>query len=306
MPDAGFHSFENLDDILFSVTFSVPVTLSGSGAAFLKVLVGNDEADAPLLEGSGTDVLMFSYGVGQGHLDDNGVSVPAGSLRYSAGTTLKGPYGQDAVLTHGAYGPFAGHLVNTPPPMPEITDIRIVSDVPDAGFYGAGTGADRIEFEVTFSAAVTFEATGGFIRLKLLVGETERVASAFAGSGTSKLLFGYNVLASDEDTDGVSVPAGSLALTGDGTLKGAVRPGRGADPRRVRVSATPREHPAAPGALHRHRGRVVAGQRRLLRDRGHHRAPRDIQRAGDHGRQRARHAPGRCAQAPGRRRREIR
>ena len=40
VPDAGFHSFENRDKIVFSVTFSAPVILSGSGAASLKVLVG--------------------------------------------------------------------------------------------------------------------------------------------------------------------------------------------------------------------------------------------------------------------------
>ena len=63
--------------------------------------------------------------------------------------TLKGAYGQDADLTHGAYA-FPQHLVNTLPPPPQITDIRIVSEVPDAGFYGQGTGQtpDRIRGDV--------------------------------------------------------------------------------------------------------------------------------------------------------------
>ena len=408
VPDAGFHSFENLDDILFSVTFSVPVTLSGSGTAFLKVLVGNDEADAPLLEGSGTDVLMFSYGVGQGHLDDNGVSVPAGSLRYSAGTTLKGPYGQDAVLTHGAYGPFAGHLVNTPPPVPHITDIEIVSPVPDAGFHSSAL-FDPVEFRVTFSDAVTvtgsghqarlivrvgdddlsasyfggsgtteltFElnydpqhtdadgvsvpagsltlssgttlrdaygqdamlthgayafpqhlvntpppaphftgievasspGSGGFyatgdtielhvifsgpvtaagsapgtppdVALELRVGSAERSAEYLLGSGTSKLRFLYTVQASDEDRDGVSVPANALSLGTGMTLKDRFGQDVESDARGVRpLRPPPREQRAAAAGDHRHRRRVAAAGRRLLCDRGHHRAPRDVQR----------------------------
>ena len=36
------------------------------------------------------------------------------------------------------------------------------------------------------------------------------------------------------DADGVSVPAGSLTLTGGHDPQGPLRPGRGADPRRLR------------------------------------------------------------------------
>ena len=57
------------------------------------------------------------------------MSVPAGSLTLSGGTTVKGPYGQDAVLTHGAYGPFRHSLVNfdgTPPSPP--TNLVVTAD----------------------------------------------------------------------------------------------------------------------------------------------------------------------------------
>ena len=36
------------------------------------------------------------------------MSVPAGVLTVDANATLKDEYGRDAVLTHGAFGPFAG------------------------------------------------------------------------------------------------------------------------------------------------------------------------------------------------------
>ena len=56
-----------------------------------------------------------------GDQDRDGVSVPANGLSLGTGMTLKGPYGQDADLTHGAYGPFRHARVNfeaAPPSAP--------------------------------------------------------------------------------------------------------------------------------------------------------------------------------------------
>ena len=86
------------------------------------------------------------------HTDPDGVSVPADSLSPGTGP-LKGPFGQDAVLTHGAYA-FPQHFVNTLPPPPQITNIEVASDVPDHGFHSSALG-DVVEFRVTFSEAVT-------------------------------------------------------------------------------------------------------------------------------------------------------
>ena len=218
VPDAGFHSSALNDPVEFRVTFSDAVTVTGQEALF-TVRVGGDDVDAAYSQGSGTTQLMFTLIYGAQHTDADGVSVPAGSLTLIGGTTLRDAYGRDVTLTHGAYA-FPQHLINTPPPPPQITDIRIVSDVPDAGFYGPGTGGRSIEFEVTFSAPVTYAATSGDFGLKVLVGDAEQIASPILGFGTNKLIFLYTVVASDEDTDGVSIPAGSLVLTGDGTLKG--------------------------------------------------------------------------------------
>ena len=228
VPDAGFYGQGTGElQIEFEVTFSAPVTYAAtSGELGLKVLVGETEQVAGPLAGDGTSKLLFGYNVKSSDEDTDGVSVPAGSLVLTGDGTLRDAYGRDAVLTHGAYA-FPQHLVNGLPPPPQITNIEVSTQVPDAGFYGQGTGELQIEFEVTFSAPVTYAATSGELGLKVLVGETEQVAGPLAGDGTSKLLFGYNVKSSDEDTDGVSIPAGSLVLTGDGTLKDAY--GRDAD-----------------------------------------------------------------------------
>ena len=46
----------------------------------------------------------------------------------------------------------------------------------------------------------------------LKVGDRNRPASYLDGTGTTELLFGYEVVDGDEDTDGVSIEANSLSL----------------------------------------------------------------------------------------------
>ena len=214
VPDRGY--FETGDLVLIEAEFTAPVFLGGSGGAVhLKLLVGESELSVDLSFGSGTATPQFLYTVGAGHEDGDGVSVPAGVLTLDANATLKDEYGRDAVLTHGAFGPFAGSLVNAPPPPPYITGIDIGSDLPDRGYYETG---DNIDVQVTFSRAVTSSGSTGFVFLKLLVGGTEREVNLY-DVRQKTLTFSYTVQADDEDHDGVEVPANALTLTGTQTLK---------------------------------------------------------------------------------------
>ena len=214
------------DTIELHVIFSGPVTAAGSAPGTppdvaLKLRVGSAERSAEYLLGSGTNKLRFLYTVQAGDEDRDGVSVPANALSLGTGMTLKDRFGQDVVSTHGAYGPFARHLVNSAPPPRGITGIDVVSPLPDAGFYATG---DTIELHVTFSGAVTAAGnapgTPPDVALKLRVGNAERSAEYLLGSGTSKLRFLYTVQAGDEDRDGVSGPANALSLGTGMTLKG--------------------------------------------------------------------------------------
>ena len=54
----------------------------------------------------------------------------------------------------------------------------------------------------------------------LKVGDRNRPAGYLEGTGTTELVFGYEVVNGDEDTDGVSIEANSLSLNG-GTIKDA-------------------------------------------------------------------------------------
>ena len=305
VPDAGFHSTALGDPVNFRVTFSEAVTVSGHQALF-TVRVGDDDVDAAYLQGSGTTQLTFSLSYGNQHTDPDGVSVPTGSLTLSSGTTLRDAYGRDVTLTHGAYA-FPQHLVNTPPPPAHFTGIEVDSSPGSGGFYATG---DTIELHVIFSGPVTAAGsapgTPPDVALKLRVGGAERSAEYLLGSGTSKLRFLYTVQAGDEDRDGIGVPANALSLGTGMTLKDqydqdvvSTHGARGFPQHLVNSAPPPRGITGIdvvsplPDA-----GFYATG--------GHHRAACNVQRAGDHGRQRARHAPGRRAQAAGRQCREIR
>ena len=73
---------------------------------------------------------------------------------------------------------------------------------------------DDIRIDVLFDKEVTVDTSGGSPTIELDVGGTRKAATYETGSGTAKLEFKYTVKPTDEDTDGVSVPANTLKLNG--------------------------------------------------------------------------------------------
>ena len=95
---------------------------------------------------------------------------------------------------------------------PAVTSLAIVSNPGSDQTYAAGDG---IEVRVQFNETVEVEGTP---RLRLRVGSRTRTAGYLRGTGTAALVFGYEVAGGDEDTDGVSIEAGRIALN-RGTIK---------------------------------------------------------------------------------------
>ena len=98
---------------------------------------------------------------------------------------------------------------------PEVSSLAITSNPGSDRTYAAG---DEIQVTVTFSETVEVEGTP---RLRLRVGIRNRTAGYLRGTGTAALVFGYEVADGDEDSDGVSVNAGRIALNG-GTIQDEV------------------------------------------------------------------------------------
>ena len=95
---------------------------------------------------------------------------------------------------------------------PEVESMGITSNPGSDQTYAA---EDEIEVTVTFSETVEVEETP---QLRLRVGNRTRTAGYDSGTGTAALVFGYEVADGDEDTDGVSIEAGRIALNG-GTIE---------------------------------------------------------------------------------------
>ena len=92
-----------------------------------------------------------------------------------------------------------------------------VSKVSADGTYNLG---DTISLRVVFDVAVTVTGTP---QLALNIGSRMRQADYVSGSGTATLVFSYEVVAGDEDTDGIGVPEDALTLNG-GTISAGGTP----------------------------------------------------------------------------------
>ena len=91
---------------------------------------------------------------------------------------------------------------------PVVSTVAITSNPgPDATY----AVEDEIEVTVRFSETVEVEGTP---RLTLKVGSRNRTASYRGSTDTDTLTFVYEVADGDEDTDGVSIDAGRIALNG--------------------------------------------------------------------------------------------
>ena len=94
---------------------------------------------------------------------------------------------------------------------PEVSSLAITSNPGGDQIYAA---ADEIEVTVRFSETVEVEGTP---QLRLRVGSRNRTAGYLRGTDTAALVFAYEVVDGDEDTDGVSIEAGTIDRNG-GTI----------------------------------------------------------------------------------------
>ena len=190
------------EKIQFTVEFSLPVTVVGTPTLEFNIDTPAPQNEfASYLSGSGTKELVFSYTVQEVDDDSNGIEWGANSLRVVDGVDeINGVYnGLDAILDHTALNQLPDHLITQ---NPRVVSQEVTSDPThgtDSDTYGAG---DMITFEAVFNQAVT---VGGSPRLRFNIdsGTGYEYTDYVSGSGTTRLIFSYTVLADDADTDGI-------------------------------------------------------------------------------------------------------
>ena len=189
------------EHIEFTVEFSLPVTVFGDPQLEFNVTTpGPQNEFASYVRGSGTTELVFSYTVGAGDDDDDGIYWSSNSLRLDSDDVISSVYNSlEPVLDHTALNRISGHRIDQ---NPRAVSQQVTSNPThgaNSDTYGAG---DAITFEVVFNQAVT--VTGGpRLRFNIGSGSGAEYASYVSGSGTDTLVFSYTVLAADADTDGI-------------------------------------------------------------------------------------------------------
>ncbi len=100
--------------------------------------------------------------------------------------------------------------------------VQSVAVSSDAGTDSTYAESDAITATVTFGSPVTVDTTGGTPYVTIAVGSNRRNAVYSSIDATNRILtFSYTVVAADDDQDGVSIGANSLALNG-GTITDSV------------------------------------------------------------------------------------
>jgi len=181
--------FKAGDTIIFAVTFTEPVIVTGNPE--LKLQVGPFNRSATYVSGSGTSTLLFGYVVQTGDEDRDGVTVLS-PLDLSNGAQIKDTGGTPARLNFTPPDT-SGILVDGVPP--QITSLY----APLPGIYGQG---QVLTFIARFNEPVLVV---GQPSLSIVVGSSNRTASYVSGSGSNLLTFQYIVGPNEQDLDGITI-----------------------------------------------------------------------------------------------------
>ena len=222
------------EQIRAAVTFSEAVTVTGTPQIGLTVGSQTRQAIYDASRSSQTE-LVFAYTVRAADYDRDGISIAFNALDLNGGTiTLTRDATKAAVLQHMAIAQDGSRKVSGGGKI--SGDFLRVSSVEFTGLpLRLGDTyrlEDQIRVEVTFSKGVGVTGTP---QIGLTIGSLTQQA-IYRGYGSDydaahghyvynerKLLFSYEVQASDLDTDGISIAANALNLNG-GTIRLRIDP----------------------------------------------------------------------------------
>ena len=186
-----------VDGTTLALTYDEPLDGSSRPETGDFTVSGGDQARTVTGVRVNGSAVVLTLDVGAEH-EERGILVS-----YTPGTNpIRDMPGNQAVGLSRA--PVTNETPDTTPP--EVESLGITSNPGSDRTYAAG---DEIEVRVTFSETVEVEGTP---QLRLRVGNRTRTAGYLRGTDTAVLVFGYEVAEGDEDTDGVSIEAGRIAL----------------------------------------------------------------------------------------------
>ena len=210
---ASGDTYTQNEKIVVEVSWSAAVYGFADPEPTLNLDIGGSTVKADFVSNI-ADKTTFSYKVGSGDVDANGVSIPANPINLGSHHFIRGiDDHNDAVITYAGLTDQSGHKVNGAADTtgPTITGLRMFSD---GGPYGVG---DVIAVRVSFSERIVVTGTP---TLDVTVGTTTRTFSYAPKSHiTGSAIFEYTVQAGDSDADGISVPADSVDVPTGASIK---------------------------------------------------------------------------------------
>lgn len=197
------------DDVLsIECVFNENVTVTGTPR--IAVTIGSNTRQANYASGSGTNKLIFSYTIVSGDFSKVGDVSVASSISLNSGTLKDGGDTAVTLTLSSATGYASGAAVGVNKPSVQTT-------AKNAASYVTG---DHFDITVTYNELITVTGTP---RITLAIGSNTRYATYLSGSGTTALVFRYDIVAGDSATSG-NVAVGNSGAIGlnSGTMKSPV------------------------------------------------------------------------------------
>lgn len=203
-PADAIYSVGDQLDFVIEYDASVDVTDTPS----ISITLNSGTVTATYQSGTGTTELTFRHTVQVGNEDNDGI-VLATSIDLNTGTIKDGD-GNSASLDFSGLTPIDTSGIIIDGVAPYITNIT----PPANATYYEG---DTLTFSVVFNENVTI---GGIPQLNIDVGGSTIQADYQSGTGSNTLVFSYEVLESDVDSDGIEL-ASPLGLN-SGSIQDSV------------------------------------------------------------------------------------
>lgn len=215
--------------IAVEVEFSEDVNVNGN--ATFRMQIGSSRRELVPVSHRG-DTVIFGALIRSSDVDTNGVWIGDNSstLDHNPASYFRDADGnQNVNLTHASLGTQSDHKVDGSSTRPKVNRVRITSSPQFADYYVRG---EKVTVEVRFDRSVVVSGTpAARLRVEAFGSTATRTANYLRGSGTSTLIFEYRTSQFDNDSNGIAIPANTLAKEGDvskgpeggGSIKGSSR-----------------------------------------------------------------------------------
>ena len=226
---AGDDTYGSSELLAVEVEFSENVSVNSE--ATFRIRIGSSRRDLVPASYRG-DTIIFATLVRSSDVDTDGIWIGdnTSTLDHNPANYFQTTEGnQNVSLTHSSLGTQSGHKVDGRSRRPKVNRVRITSSPQHADYYVRG---EEVRVEVRFDRSVVVSGNPqARLRIEALGSTATRTANYLSGSGTSTLVFAYNVSFLDNDSNGIAIPANVLAKNGDismgpeggGSIKGTSR-----------------------------------------------------------------------------------